>query len=195
MGVFGLAGFLSAWIYIPWFETITQPYQMIYRPGPIGGDDSIVAKCLVLALGFPVAMTMASLVAKKAGWFRHISSGNLWAGLLPMYLIPGPVLFLSVVSRFLLLIPCLAVAAIAVAYLLKAITPTVSIKKVIRAFCDTLVCSVLLCVVLFIVHEQKSPDNLAWNTFYISLTTSWGAIFGMVLAGASSFRDFFRRDF
>jgi len=50
---------------------------------------------VILCLGFPTAITLASLMAWGIGWLRHVPVSLLVAGMAPIYFAPGIVFLLS----------------------------------------------------------------------------------------------------
>jgi hypothetical protein len=195
VAVFSLAGYFSAQVFISyssWVDTLVKANRDKFAPGMYGNagnpseafngfyraqaalDKYAVLKWTIFCLEFPVALTLATLLAKSSGWLGHI---NLWqgvAGVVPVYLIPGPVLFLSGVSWFVLTIPCLAVAALVLALSLKIITSRWSTKL----FLGFLLSCAFCCLWGW---SQRNVD-MAWNVFFISLQMMWAGIFGMGLA-------------
>ena len=202
VAVFSLAGYLSAQVYISyssWLDGKVKALHEKYAPGMYGGTDThseseafksfysaqsamdkyAVRKWEILSFEFPIALTLAFLLARLAGWLGHVNSlGQGAAGLMIVYLIPGPVLFLSGVSWFLLTIPCLAVAALVLALSLKIITSRWS-SKLFFAF-------LLSCAFSCLWGWSQSNTDMAWNVFFISLQVMWAGIFGIGLAVPSN---------
>ena len=96
---------------------------------------------MILCLGFPIAITLASLMAWGVGWLRHSQISQLAAGLAPIYFAPGLVFLLSAASWVLLAIPGLVLAALLLTFSLKIITSAWS-NKVLRRFLIS--CAVVL---------------------------------------------------
>jgi hypothetical protein len=134
----------------------------------------------ILCLGFPIALTLASVVARKAGWLGHIDDGKMLPGLIPIYFAPGLVFFLSGVSWFVLLIPGLVIAAGLLAQSLKMITS----KWPTKLFLSLLVSGAACIAWWFLVinPQDKTSTDTAWNVFFFSLEVIWAGLFGLGLA-------------
>ena len=177
VAVFSLSGYLSAQVHISYSSWV----DALIKSNDTAALHKYSAGNLIFFLfEFPVALTLAMLVAKSAGWLGHV---NLWqgaAGLMPVYLVPGPVIILSSLTFFVLTIPCLAVAALVLALSLKFITSKWSSKL----FLGFLISGAISVVFWFLVGIGPAKNNMdmAWSTFFISLHVMWAGIFGMGLA-------------
>jgi hypothetical protein len=129
-------------------------------------------------------MTLASLVAKKAGWLGHVEIGQLLPGLIPVYFAPALVFYLSGVSWFALLIPSLAIAAYLLALSLKMITSKWPTKLFLSFLISGAGC--VACWFLIINPQYKNTEDAAWYVFFISIEVIWGGIFGLGLADPRS---------
>lgn len=200
VAVFGLAGLLSAWAFVSysaWVESLYRAVPSQYAsPGGSGVDLAAAynnwyrantaltpfadRKWPILCLGFPIAMTLASIVAKKTGWLGHLEIGQLLLGVIPVYFAPALVFYLSGVSWFALLIPSLALAAYLLALSLKMITSKWPTKLFLGFLISGAAC--VACWFLIINPQYKSTEDTAWNVFFISIEMIWGGIFGLGLA-------------
>jgi hypothetical protein len=183
VAVFSLAGYLSAQVYISYSSWVDA---LIKANDTAALHKYSADNVLIFLFEFPVALTLAMLVAKSAGWLGHV---NLWqgaAGLMPVYLVPGAVIFLSSITFFALTIPCLAVAALVLALSLKFITSRWSSKL----FLGFLISGAISVVFWFLVGIGPAKNNMdmAWSTFFISLHVMWAGIFGMGLAAPPNAR-------
>jgi hypothetical protein len=194
---------LSAQVYTSyssWLEGEDQALRDKYAPGMYGGaepqtksqafegfyrarsamDKYAVRKFEILSLGFPIALALAFLLARLVGWLEHVNLGQGVAGLMLVYLVPGPVIFLSGLSFYVLTIPCLAVAALVLALSLKLMTSRWS-SKVLLGFSISGAISVAFWFLVGIGPAKNSMD-MAWNAFFFSLNVMWAGIFGIGLA-------------
>lgn len=136
--LFAVAGYLSAAAFVSYSARVEKLYKALPSQYPAPGVDPRAAfdnwyrastalapyadrKWPILCLGFPVAMALASLLAKTAGWLR-IGFEQLLPGLVLIYFAPVLVFFLSGVSWFLLFFPSLGLAAGLLALSLRLVT-------------------------------------------------------------------------
>jgi hypothetical protein len=206
--VFCLAGLLSGVTYVAystWVDTLYSAVPSQYAAPHRSPAEAVAAyenwyrahtaltkyadrKWPILCLGFPVAMTLASLLALEAGWLPHTDIRKLFPGLLPVYFAPVLVLFLSAVSWFLLLIPSLAFAAYLLTLSVKVITSRKQPGLFLRFLFSGALCLVIWFVFLVLLSGDKSSGDVAGNLFLLALEVMWGGIFGMgllVLGGAA----------
>jgi hypothetical protein len=193
--VFSLAGYVSAQVYTSyssWLDVQVKALHEKYAPGMYGNvgnrseafnlfyreqaamDVYAIRKWTIFCLGFPIALTVAFLLARFAGWLGHINLGQGVAGLGLVYVLPAPVLFLSGVTWFLLTIPCLVGVAVGLAVSLKIITTRWSTK-----LCLGFLLSCAFCC----AWGWSQPNvDIGWNFFFIPLEVIWAGIFGLGLA-------------
>jgi hypothetical protein len=195
--VFALAGLLSAWAYnayAAWFEKLYDAVPSQYTDNGVSPEshdkweraNTALApyagrKWIILCLGFPIAMTLAMSVTSLAGWLGNFSMEKMIAGLIPVYLAPPLVFYLSGVFWFLLLIPALAIAACVLSFSLKTITSKWSAK---------LFLGFLLGVAAFVVlwfnsgtqgQGGKASVDTAWNVSFTFMEMLWGGLYGFGL--------------
>src|SRR5437667_727274 len=130
--LFAFAGLLSASVYVwysAWVDDLykAMPENPVYSMDPAASRGSFTdsawyrtnvrltkyadRKWPILCLGFPAAMTLALLLAKKTSWLPEVKGSQSLFGLIPLYLVPSLVLFLSAISWYVLFIPGLTTAA------------------------------------------------------------------------------------
>jgi len=122
---------------------------------------------------------MALLLAKKIGWLQHIKGSQALIGL-PLYLVPGLILFVSAISWYVLFIPALAAAGWALAMTVDKITSKRS--KAFRKFVISGGVCLAVWVVVLMVDEKDLGGVTAWYVLLSTLETIWAGIFGMELA-------------
>jgi len=184
--LFGLAGYLSR------VEKLYKALPSQYAPGvdPSAAHERWYrantaltpytdGKWLILIVGFPLAITLAALLANQAGWLA-IGLDRLLAGLIPTYIAPLLVLFLSAVSFFVLLIPGLGLAACLLALSLRLITSRRQIWFLLGFLLSAAFCAAL--GYRAFDPQVKTSVDTAWNVFFIWLEVMWGSIFGWSLA-------------
>lgn len=195
--LFGLAGYLSAAAFVSYCARVERLYQALpsqYEPGvdPVAAHERWYRanaaltpyadrKWLILIAGFPLAMTLAALLATQIGWLA-IGRDRLLAGLIPIYVAPLLVLFLSAVSFFVLLIPGLGLAARLLALSLRLITSRRQIWFLLGFLLSAALCAGL--GYWAFDPKVKSSVDTAGNVFFICLEVIWGSIFGWSLAVA-----------
>jgi hypothetical protein len=197
--LFAAAGLLSASIYVwysVWVDDLykTMPQNPVYSADPSASRGSFsdsawyrsnVAltkyadrKWPILCLGFPIALTIALLLAKSIGWLQHVKGSQALVGL-PLYLVPGLILFVSAISWYVLFIPALAAAGWVLAMTVDKIKSKRS--KAFRKFLISGGVCLALWVVVLVVN-QKDFGGTAWYVLLTALETIWAGIFGMELA-------------
>lgn len=170
--LFAAAGLLSASIYVwysVWVDDLykTMPQNPVYSadPSALRGSFSDSAwyrsnvaltkyadrKWPILCLGFPIALTIALLLAKKIGWLQHVKGSQALIGL-PLYLVPGLILFVSAISRYILFIPALAAAGWVLAMTVDKIKSKRS--KAFRKFLISGGICLALWVVVLVVNQK-----------------------------------------
>jgi hypothetical protein len=195
--LFGLAGYLSAAAFVSYSARVEKLYTALpsqYEPGvdPSAAHERWYRantaltpyadrKWLILIVGFPLAMTLAALLANQAGWLA-IGVERLLPGLIPVYIAPLLVLFLSAVSFFVLLIPGLGLAACLLALSLLLITSRRQIWFLLGFLLSAAFCAGL--GYRAFEPQIKASVDTAWNVFFIWLEVMWGGIFGWSLAAA-----------
>ena len=194
VAIFGLAAFLSAWVFVSYSAWVDSLYTANYRASPYGSEN-FSRNALTLAnygntkwpifcLGFPLAMTLAFFAAKTAGLLPHIGIRVALVGCLPVYIAPGMILFLSAVSWYVLAIPSLVAAAYLLTVSVHFITSDNSTRFFRRFLLSGAACGAAGLVTLF--FTSKIVGDTAWRVFFISLQVVWGGLFGMGLAASKS---------
>lgn len=193
VAIFALSGYLSAQVYTSyssWLDVQVKALHDKYAPGIFSNganasqahnsfyreqaamDKYAVLKWKIFCLGFPVALTTAFFLARLAGWLEHLDLWQGIAGLVVVYLLPAPILYLSGVTWFLLTLPCLVGAALALALTHRIITSKWSTKLFLGFL--------LACAFCCLWGWSIARDNvdMGWNVFFIALEASWAGIFG-----------------
>ena len=199
--LFGLAGYLSATAFVSYSARVERLYKAVpsqYEPGvdPSAAYDRWYRantaltpyadkKWVILVVGFPFAMTLAVLLANQTGWLT-IGLDRLLPGLIPIYIAPLLVLFLSAVSFFVLLIPGLGLAACLLALSLRLITSRRQIWFLIGLLLSAAFCAGFGYQAFD--PQVKTSVDTAWNEFFVWLEVIWGSIFGWSLAAADRVR-------
>lgn len=199
VAIFALAGYVSAQVYTSyssWLDVQVKALHDRYaRTVSNGGDPSqahnsfyreqaamdqyAVLKWKIFCLGFPVALTTAFFLARFAGWLKHIDLWQGIAGLGVVYLIPALVFYLSGVTWFILTLPCLAGAALALALSHRIITSKWSTKL----FLGFLLACAFCCLWGWSIGRGRRGNvDTGWNVFFTSLEVFWAGIFGLGLA-------------
>ncbi len=139
----------------------------------------------IFCFSFPVAMSLALLIATGAGWLHRVSAPVMFCALIPVYVAPGLVLALCAVSWFILLIPSLALAG----YLLRLSVEIYTSHRP-RRFVLTLLIASVCCSVLYLVTAAMLPlgrDTFASAMFIIVMEMIAGGLYGKALTPSSGF--------
>jgi hypothetical protein len=139
----------------------------------------------IFCFSFPVAMSLALLIAAGAGWLQRVSAPVMFCALIPVYVAPGLVLALCAVSWFILLIPSLALAG----YLLRWSVEIYTSHRPRRLVLTLLIASVC-CSVLYLVTAAMLPlgrDTFASAMFIIAMEMIAAGLYGKALTPSSGF--------
>lgn len=98
---------------------------------------------LLFCFSFPLAMTFALLISWGAGWLPRFPFPRVIGALIPIYVIPWLLLALVAVSRGLLLIPAVILAAYLLIFSIAVLTPHRPRRFVLSLVLFTLFCSFL----------------------------------------------------
>jgi hypothetical protein len=139
----------------------------------------------ILCLGFPVAMSMAMLIATLLGWLPRVGSSRVFGAHVLLYLAPSIVLFFSAISRFILLLPSLVAAA----FLLRWSAEIFSARRP-RNFVWALLISgtviSLLCLVLASLPRSGIGNRLPQTFFVVSLEVACAGLYGRALTSSTT---------
>jgi hypothetical protein len=177
--IFGLAAFLSASIYLANTERRAESDNFLL-PGynPAKADQVWAAEnmrlskyadrqWLLFCFSFPLAMTFALLISRGAGWLPRFPFPRVIGAMIPIYVSPGLLLVLCALSRGLLLIPAVALAA----YLLR-LSIAILTSHLPRRFVLSLVLVNVLCSLLYVaaanIARDRSAEPLAIGLFIIA---------------------------
>ncbi len=139
----------------------------------------------IFCFSFPVAMSLALLIAAGAGWLQRVSAPIMFSALIPVYFAPGLVLALCAVSWFILLIPSLALAG----YLLRWSVEIYTSHRP-RRFVLTLLIASVCCSVLYLIAAAMLPlgrDAFPSAIFIIAMEMIAAGLFGKALMPSSGF--------
>ena len=199
---FGLAAFLSATIYSGYSAWVDSLYLAnserraesddfrLPDYNPAKADQVWAAENIRLTkyadrkwplfcFGFPLAMTFALLISRVAGWLPRVPFPRVMGALVPIYISPALLLVSYALSRGLLLIPAIALAA----YLLK-LSIAILTSHWPRRFVLTLVLVSVLCSLLYVAVASIATDRNA-EPFAIGLFIIANEVVAAVLyAGA-----------
>ena len=196
VAIFCLAGFISASIFSSYssgvhslYEENSARHRRGSNPNSPGYDPAGAYRAwytqnvsltkyadrqwTVLCLGFPVAMSLALVIALGAGWLPGVPGERIFLTLLPIYAAPVLVLLFSAVSRFVLLLPALAGAAFLFRWSVEIFRSRRS--RIVLA----LVISATVCCLLAL-----SMLAISQAFFLIALETIWAGLYGMALTGS-----------
>jgi len=191
--LFGFAGLLSAYTFVSYSAWVSGLYRE--RPSQnVPGADPVAAynnwyranvaltpyanrQWEIFLFGFPLAMSLAMVLARMFGWLRHLDIGYIVAGLIPAYFAAGPVFLLTAVA-FPLALPGILIAASLLALSLRIITSKWSTKL----FVGFLLSGAASIIVLLVLAAGRPRSDAPTAVFLISLEAVWGGIFGMWLA-------------
>jgi hypothetical protein len=197
--LFGLGGLASAWIYVSYARFVTAIYNArprgsfeAFYPANVAASTYADRQWPILCLGFPIAITAASLIAKMAGWLDRIEIARLLPGLLIIYFIPAIVLFLTAVSWYVLFLPALVLAA----YLLKLSVKVVVDRpppKLFRHLLDSAAACFVVCLVVSLFVDQGISKVSGWEVLLVGLEVSWACLYGMALSGCHEFSRLLNR--
>lgn len=121
----------------------------------------------VLCLSFPLAISFALLIATGAGWLPRFPFSRMVAALIPIYLAPPLVLFVCAVSRCLLLILGLALAACLLRLSVAILTSHWPRRFVLKLVIATVVCSRLYLAAAVIIGNRNA-EPFAKGMFLIA---------------------------
>jgi hypothetical protein len=202
VATFCLAGLLSAWTfcsYSAWVDSLykaNSERQRQMSPGhdPVAADRAWYAEnisltkyadrqWLILCLGFPVAMSLAMLIAILIGWLPRVPFPRILGALSPVYFAPALVFLFSSVSHLILLLPSLAAAA----FLLR-LSAEIFASRRPRKFILSLLISATICCLLwvFLVTRTRGRigDSLPQTIFFIAMEMAWASFYGKALTGS-----------
>jgi hypothetical protein len=138
----------------------------------------------VFCLSFPLAISIALLIAAGAGWLPRFSFPRMIAALIPIYLAPLLVIFVCVLSRCLLLILGIALAAC----LLK-LSVAILTSHWPRRFVLTLVICNVICSLLYVAaagNGNRGAEPFAKGMFLIATEVIAAGLYGKSLTHPAS---------
>jgi hypothetical protein len=193
VAVFSFAGFLSACAFVSYARKVDAIYKALPNQVVTFGNPSKAYQewyqantaatpfadwqWVIFALGFPVAISVALIATKMAGWLRHIDPVRMLPGVVPIFVAPGLALLLTAVLLPLALLGMALAAGLIVLSL-----------KIITARWSTLLCLCFLasgaaCIVLwFVILVSSAPPELPGEFMVSTIELIWGGIFGLWLA-------------
>ena len=132
----------------------------------------------ILYFGFPLALTIATFVCMAAGWLPQLSFGRALPALLLVFGAIAAVFFLAVISRMLLSLPAMILAAYLLVRSVEIATSRTP-PRLLLCFClSLLACSVL--GTLIVVLGTSAKLGIAPGLCAIEM--SWAALYGRSLA-------------
>ncbi len=193
VALFSVAGFVSAYYFASYhiwlaglyhaLPSTTNPYvdpEVAYHNwyrANIALAQYSTNQWIIFAVGFPIAMTCAIVIARLAGWLGHIHIERM-PGLVFTYIAPGFGLFVSALGVPLAIIG-IVVAASWLGLSLKIITSRWSKALFLRFLLSGAGCIVILVLLDAILKNEPGYEGAV---FVILLQVAWGSIFGMWLS-------------